>query len=72
MMKRKILALAFVAALVFGFSPTAEGGSGGGCETVSVACPDGTVGDGFTGIVCNGFDFYYLLNYYCTEADADD
>lgn len=71
-MKRKIFVVAVLAAIVFGFSPSAEGGSGGGCETVSVTCPDGTVGEGFTGIVCNVFDFYYLLNYYCTEAEVDD
>ena len=72
-MKKKILALAFVAAMTLGLAKTAESGSGEPCQTVSVACPSGTEGDGFTGIVCNAEEFYFLLNYYCTEeAEADE
>ncbi|MBW6499103.1 MAG: hypothetical protein K0B09_11985 [Bacteroidales bacterium] len=71
-MKKKIFALAFVATMTMGLAKTAESGSGGPCQTVSVACPSGTEGPGFTGIVCNANDFYLLLNHYCTEQEVDD
>ncbi len=69
-MKIKILALLFVAAMVFGFSKSAECDSGGTCETISVSCPDGFDGlgyGGWTGVVCNYDDYLFYMNYYCPE-----
>ncbi len=68
-MKRKFLALAFFGAMVFGFSLTAEGGSGGPCETYSQPCPGG---GGWTGIVCEPSDWLMWNSIYCTEPDFDD
>ena len=69
-MKKKILALAFVAAMTLGLAKTA-----GSCETYSVTCPEGMNGGGYggwTGIVCGPEDFIFYMNYYCTEEDLDD
>ena len=68
-MKRKILSLAIVAVMVFGFSPTAEGGSGGPCVTYSQPCPGG---GGWTDIVCNYQDWLYFNSYYCIEDEVFD
>lgn len=64
-MKRKILSLVFAAAMTLGLAKTS-----GGCETMSVKCPDGMDGGGhggWTGIVCDEEDFWFYTWYYCTE-----
>jgi hypothetical protein len=69
-MKKKIFALAFVAAMTLGLAKIAESGSGGPCQTYSQACPGG---GGWTGIVCEPSDWIMWNSIYCTEeAEADD